>query len=68
MYSIAYKWRLSTSKYAYITSTQYKIDGSDPDYTLAQIPATGKLDDATEQIIKDIVRNMSADEYHQCFD
>lgn len=68
MYSIAYKWRLSTTKYAYITSTQYKIDGSDPDYTLAQIPATGKLDDATEQIIKDIVRDMSADEYRQCFD
>lgn len=68
MYTIAYKWRLSTTKYAYITSTQYKIDGSDPDYTLAQIPATGKLDDATEQIIKDIVRDMTADEYRQCFE
>lgn len=68
MYTIAYKWRLSTTKYAYITSTQYKIDGSTPDYTLAQIISTGKLDDATEQKIKDIVRNMSADEYRQCFD
>ena len=68
MYTIAYKWRLSTTKYAYITSTQYKIDGSDPDYTLAQITTNGKLDDAKEQIIKDIVRNMSADEYRQCFD
>ena len=68
MYTIAYKWRLSTTKYAYITSTQYKIDGSDPDYTLAQIITAGKLDDAKEQIIKDIVRNMSADEYRQCFD
>ena len=68
MYTIAYKWRLSTTRYAYITSTQYRVDGSEPDYTLAQIPATGKLDDATEQIIKDIVRNMSADEYRQCFE
>lgn len=68
MYTIAYKWRLSTTRYAYITSTQYRVDGSEPDYTLAQIPATGKLDDATEQIIKDIVRNMTADEYRQCFE
>lgn len=68
MYTIAYKWRLSTTRYAYITSTQYRVDGSEPDYTLAQIPATGKLDDATEQIIKDIVRKMSADEYRQCFE
>ena len=68
MYTIAYKWRLSTTRYAYITSTQYRVDGSEPDYTLAQIPATGKLDDATEQIIKDIVKNMSADEYRQCFE
>ena len=68
MYTIAYKWRLSTTRYAYITSTQYRVDGSEPDYTLAQIPATGKFDDATEQIIKDIVRKMTADEYRQCFE
>ena len=68
MYSIAYKWRLTTTKYAYITSTSYRADNSDPDFTLAQITTGGKLDSADEQTIKDKVRDMSADEYRQCFE
>lgn len=64
MYTIAYKWRLTTNKYAYITSTAY--DSSNPNYRLSYI--SEKLPDITEDNIKNIVKRMSADEYRQCFE
>lgn len=65
MSSIAYKWRLSTNKYAYITSSEYKDNGSDPNYELSFI-SYGPND--KEEIIKEKVRLMSADEYRLCFE
>ena len=66
MKSIAYKWRLSTIKYAYITSSEYRKNGSEPNYTLAFISTN--CSSAEEDKIKENVRLMSADEYRRCFD
>lgn len=66
MYTVAYKWRLTTNKYAYITSTEYRKDNSDPNFTLSIIGE--KLPSNDEYIIKEKVRLMSADEYRQCFE
>lgn len=66
MKTIAYKWRLSTIKYAYITSSEYRKNGSEPNYNLAFI--SSNCPSAEEDKIKENVRMMSSDEYRKCFE
>lgn len=63
MKSVAYKWRISTNKYAYLTSVEY--NHQNPNYTLGGI--FGLLPEGDEQIIRDKVRKMSSIEYKNCF-
>ena len=64
MKSVAFKWRVTTTKYAYLTSARY--NRYNPDYTLGGV-IEGELPIGEEKIVMDIVRNMSKNEYRECF-
>ena len=63
MKSVAYKWRVSTTEYAYLTDVNY--DKTNPNFTLGGIRTI--LPDDKEKTIIDIVKNMSSTEYEACF-
>ena len=64
MNSVAFKWRISTTEYVYLTSTAY--DNRNPKYNLGGI--TTSLSKEDDEIIANHVKNMSRDDYHACFD
>ena len=63
MKSVAFKWRITTTEYAYLTSVDY--DKNKPNYTLGGISKI--LSPEEEAIIAEHVKTMDRDEYHQCF-